>query len=91
MIEPIQRGFAGRHLVRECTLLLTEIWLEILELTAAKLWMVGATGLSRLRCCNPTVQPTGGGPDISLLRPELQRQLQKSVLGRQADHSTCVW
>ena len=74
MIEPVQRGFAGRHLVRECTFLLTEIRLEIPELTsAAKLWMVVATGFLRLRCCNPTTQPTGEGPDISLLRLELQR------------------
>jgi len=33
-----------------------------------------APGSSRLRCCNQTSQPTTGGPDISLLRPELQRQ-----------------
>ncbi|KAL0021858.1 hypothetical protein WJX77_008935 [Trebouxia sp. C0004] len=33
-----------------------------------------ALGSSRQRGCNPTLQPTTGGPDISLLRPDLQRQ-----------------
>ena len=31
-------------------------------------------GCSSLRCCNETQQQTSAGPDISLLRPELQRQ-----------------
>ncbi len=31
-------------------------------------------GYSRLCCCNQTGQPSSSGPDISLLRPELQRQ-----------------
>jgi len=33
-----------------------------------------APGYSRLCCCNLTRQPSSAGPDISLLRPELQRQ-----------------
>jgi len=33
-----------------------------------------APGYSRLCCCNQTRQPSSAGPDISLLRPELQRQ-----------------
>ncbi len=33
-----------------------------------------APGYSRLSCCNRTGQPSSAGPDISLLRPELQRQ-----------------
>ena len=31
-------------------------------------------GYSRLCCCNQAGQPSSAGPDISLLRPELQRQ-----------------
>ncbi|DBA66780.1 TPA: hypothetical protein ACH3X2_001923 [Trebouxia sp. C0005] len=33
-----------------------------------------AFGSSRLCCCNQTRQPSSAGPNISLLRPELQRQ-----------------
>jgi len=33
-----------------------------------------APGYSRLCCCNQTRQSSSAGPDISLLRPELQRQ-----------------
>jgi len=33
-----------------------------------------ALGYSRLCCCNQTEQSSSAGPDISLLRPELQRQ-----------------
>ena len=33
-----------------------------------------APGYSRLCCCNQAGQPSSAGPDISLLRPELQRQ-----------------
>ena len=33
-----------------------------------------APGHSRLCCCDQTGQPSSSGPDISLLRPELQRQ-----------------
>ncbi|DBA66762.1 TPA: hypothetical protein ACH3X2_001909 [Trebouxia sp. C0005] len=33
-----------------------------------------AFGSSRLCCCKQTIQPSSAGPDISVLRPELQRQ-----------------
>ncbi|KAL0044692.1 hypothetical protein WJX82_005709 [Trebouxia sp. C0006] len=33
-----------------------------------------ASGYARLRCCNQTLHQTPAGPDISLLRPELQQQ-----------------
>ena len=36
--------------------------------------MVLSLGNSRLRCCKQTQQQSSAGPDISLLRPELQQQ-----------------
>jgi len=56
-----------------------------------------APGYSRLSCCNQTGQPSSAGPDISLLRPEMQRQwhhAKNQLLGdRQitASSSLRVW
>ena len=40
----------------------------------ARLCVVLSLGDSRLRCCKQTRQQSSAGPNISLLRPELQRQ-----------------
>ena len=39
-----------------------------------RLCVVVSSGYARLRCCNQTLHQTPAGPDISLLRPELQQQ-----------------
>ncbi len=39
-----------------------------------RLFVVLSPGYSSLRCCNQTQKQSSAGPDISLLRPELQQQ-----------------
>ncbi len=54
-----------------------------------------APGYSRLSCCNRTGQPSSAGPDISLLRPELQRsgimpKISSWETGRSQPAAVCV-
>ncbi len=50
------------------------MWLQLAKVATVKLSNTWASGHARLSCCDRKLQQYSAGPDISLLRPELQRQ-----------------
>ena len=76
VISSITEGFrnlgrTSRHLVRDCAFMLISKRLQRIQ---AAVFMVLYPGCVSLCCCKQTRRQSSAGPDISLLRPELQQQ-----------------